>query len=80
MYTLYILSSLCPTSVRGVQRGEGDDEEGGGIFPSVHQVGERPLCVSVAPQTLDEAEPGGQALDDGAQPVRVAVAHVTCRV
>lgn len=63
------------TSVRGVESGEGDDEEGGGVFPSIHQVREGPLGVSVTPQALDEAEPGGQTLDDGAQAVRVAVAQ-----
>lgn len=35
-----------------------------------------PLSVAVTPQALDEAEPGGQTLDDGTQTVRVAVAHV----
>lgn len=55
---------------------KGDDEEGGGIFPSIHQVWESPLGVAVTPQALDETDPGGQTLDDGAQAVRVAVAHV----
>lgn len=67
---------MCPTSVRGVQRGEGDDKEGCRILPSVHQVREGPLGVTVTPQALDEAEPSGQTLDDGAHTVRVAVAHV----
>lgn len=61
------------TSVRGVESGEGDHEEGGGVFASIDQVREGPLGVSVTPQALDEAEPGGQTLDDGAQAVRVAV-------
>lgn len=61
------------TSVRGVESGEGDHEEGGGVLPSVHQVREGPLGVAVTPQALNEAEPGGQTLDDGAQAVRVAV-------
>lgn len=60
---------LCLTSVCGVERGKGDDEEGGRVFPSIHQVREGPLGVTVTPQALDEAEPGGQALDDGAQTV-----------
>lgn len=55
--------------MRSVESGEGDHEEGGGVFPSVHQVREGPLGVSVTPQALDEAEPGGQTLDDGAQAV-----------
>lgn len=62
--------------MRGVERCEGDDEEGGGIFPSIHQVREGSLGVAVTPEALDEAEPGGQTLDDGAQTVRVAVAHI----
>lgn len=61
------------TSVRGVEGGERDHEEGGGVFAGVDQVGEGPLGVAVTPQALDEAEPGGQTLDDGAQAVRVAV-------
>lgn len=61
------------TSVRGVEGGERDHEEGGGVFASIDQVREGPLGVSVTPQALDEAEPGGQTLDDGAQAVRVAV-------
>lgn len=60
----------------GVERCEGDDKESGGIFPSIHQVREGSLGVAVTPEALDEAEPGGQTLDDGAQAVRVAVAHV----
>lgn len=69
------------TSVRGVESGEGDHEEGGGVLPGVHQVREGPLGVSVTPQALDEAEPGGQTLDDGAQAVRVAVTqrHGFCK-
>lgn len=59
----------------GVQGSEGDHEECGGIFASVHQVREGPLGVAVTPQALDEAEPGGQTLDNGAQAVGVAVAH-----
>lgn len=68
--------SASPTSVSGVEGGEGDHEEGGGVFASVHQVREGSLGVAVAPQALDEAQPGGQTLDDGAQAVGVAVAHV----
>ncbi len=64
----------------GVERREGDDKEGGRVFPSIHQVREGPLGVAVTPQALDEAEPGGQTLDDGAQTVRVAVAYVVIRV
>lgn len=64
---------VCLTPVCGVERSEGDDKEGGGVFPGVHQVREGSLSVSVTPQALDEAAPGGQTLDDGAQPVRVAV-------
>lgn len=60
----------------GVQGSEGDHEEGGGVFPSVHQVREGSLGVTVTPQALDEAQPGGQTLDDGAEAVGVAVAHV----
>lgn len=71
---------MCPTSVCGVERSEGDDKEGGGIFPSIHQVREGPLGVTVTPQALDKAEPGGQTLDDGTQTVRVAVAYVVTRV
>ena len=69
--------SVCgrPTSVRAVERGEGHDEEGGGVLPCVHQVGEGALGVAVAPQALDEAHPGGETLDDGPHAVRVAVAH-----
>lgn len=68
------------TSVCGVERGKGDDKEGGRIFPSIHQVREGPFGVTVTPQALDEAEPGGQTLDDGSQTVRVAVAHVVISV
>lgn len=64
----------------GVERSEGDNKEGGRIFPGVHQVREGPLGVAIAPQALDEAEPGGQTLDDGTQTVRVAVADVVIRV
>lgn len=69
-----------PTSVSGVEGCEGDDKEGGGVFPSVHQVGEGSLGVAVTPQALDETEPGGQTLDDGAQAVRVAVANVAAGI
>ena len=48
---------------------EGDDKEGGGIFSGINQVWEGPFGVTVTPQTLDEAEPGRQTLDDGAQTV-----------
>lgn len=58
-----------PTSVCGVESGEGDHKEGGGVLPSVDQVGEGSLGVAVTPQALDEAEPGRQTLDDGAQAV-----------
>lgn len=54
-----------PTSVSGVEGSEGDHEEGGGVFPCVHQVREGSLGVSVTAQALDETEPGGQTLDDG---------------
>ncbi|TNN89274.1 hypothetical protein EYF80_000562 [Liparis tanakae] len=47
--------------------GKGDDKEGGRIFPSIHQA-------------LNEAEPGGQTLDDGPQTVGVAVAYVAVRL
>ena len=63
-----------------VQGGEDDHEEGGRVLPCVGQVGEGPLGVSVAPQTLDEAEPGGQALDDRPHPVRVRVARHAARL
>lgn len=71
---------ICLTSVCGIERSEGDDKEGGGIFPSIHQVREGPLGVTVTPQALDEAEPGRQTLDDGAQTVRVAMAYVVVRI
>lgn len=62
-----------------VQGGEGDDKEGGGVLPGVDEVREGSLGVPVTSQTLDEAEPGGKTLDDGADAVRVRVAHVfTC--
>lgn len=60
----------------GVEGSEGHHKEGGGVFPSIHQMREGSLGVTVTPQALDEAEPGGETLDDGAQTVRVAVAHV----
>lgn len=60
---------MCPTSVCGVECSKGDDKEGGRIFPSIHQVREGSLGVTVTPQALNEAEPGGQTLDDGAQTV-----------
>ena len=63
------LCALCLTSVRGVKRCEGDDKESCGIFPGINQVREGPLGVTVTPQALDEAEPGGQTLDDGAQTI-----------
>lgn len=74
------ICTVCPTSVCGVECSEGDDKEGGRIFPSIHQVREGPLSVTVTPQALDEAQPGGQTLDDGAQAVRVAVAYVVIGV
>lgn len=64
----------------GVECGEGNDKEGGRIFSSIHQVREGPLGVTVTPQALDEAEPGGQTLDDGTKTVRVAVTYVVVRV
>lgn len=73
-------NKVCVTSVCGVEGGEGDHEEGGGVLPGVDQVRERSLGVPVAPQTLDEAQPGRQTLDDGAQAVRVAVAHKVLRI
>lgn len=66
--------------MRGIERRKGDDKEGGRIFPSIHQVREGPLGVTVTPQALNEAEPGGQTLDDGTQTVGVAVAHVVIGV
>ena len=66
--------------MRGVECCKGDDKESCGIFPSIHQVRKGPLGVTVTPQTLDEAEPGGQTLDDGAQPIRVAVVYVVTRI
>lgn len=63
----------------GVEGSKGDDKEGGRVFPSIHQVREGSLGVTVTPQALDEAEPGGQTLDDGAETVRVGVAHVFTR-
>lgn len=71
---------LCLTSVCGVERCEGDDKESCRIFPSIHQVRKGPLGVTVTPQALDEAEPGGETLDDGAQTIRVAVAYVVTRI
>lgn len=68
------------TSVCGVERGEGDHKESCRVFSSVHQVRKSSLGVTVTPQALDEAEPGGQTLDDGAQTVRVAVAYVVTGV
>lgn len=59
----------------GVEGGKGDNKEGGRIFPSVHQVREGPLCVTVTPQALDETQPSRQTLDDGTETVGVAVAH-----
>lgn len=64
----------------GIECSKGDNKEGGGIFPSIHQVREGPLGVTITPQALDEAEPGGQTLDDGAQTVRVTVAYVVVRI
>lgn len=63
------LCVLCPTSVCRVERSKGDNKEGGRIFPSIHQVWESPLGVTVTPQALDEAQPGGQTLDDGTQTI-----------
>lgn len=64
------------TLVCVVECGEGDGEEGGGVFPCVDQVREGPLGVAVAAQALDEAEPGWKTLDDGSHAVGVRVAHV----
>lgn len=63
------------TFVSVVESSEGDHKEGGGVFPSIHQVGEGSLGVTVTAQALHEAEPGWQALDHGSQAVRIAVTH-----
>ena len=62
------------TSVCVVKGGEGDGEEGGGVFAGVDQVREGTLGVTVTPQALYETEPGGQALDHSPHAVRVSVA------
>lgn len=59
-----------------VEGREGDNKEGSGVFPSIHQVREGPLGVTVTPQTLDEAEPRRETLDHSSDPVGVGVAHV----
>lgn len=68
------------TFVCVVKGGKGDDEEGGGVFPSVDQVREGPLGVAVTPQALDEPKPGRKTLDDCSHPIGVGVTHVSpCR-
>lgn len=50
-----------------------DHKEGGGVFPSIHQVRESPSGVTVTSQTLNKPQPGRQTVDDGPNSVRVAV-------
>lgn len=50
-----------------------DHKEGGGVFPSIHQVREGPLGVTVTSQTLNKPQPGRQTVDDGPNSIRVAV-------
>lgn len=65
------------TFVGLVQRCERHHKEGGRVFAGIDQVREGALSVSVTPQALHEAEPGGQTLDDGAHAVQIRVACVT---
>lgn len=53
----------CLTFVCVVEGSEGDREEGGGVLAGVDQMREGTLGVTVTPQALHKAEPGGQALD-----------------
>lgn len=66
------------TFVSAVQSCKGDNKEGGGVFAGVDKVREGPFSVSITAQTLDESEPGWQALDHRSDSVRVRVTH-TCK-
>lgn len=59
-----------------VEGGEGNSEEGGGIFASINQMREGPLGVTVTAQTLDESEPRRKTLDHRPNAIRVRVAHI----
>ncbi len=50
-----------------------DHKEGGGVFPSIHQVREGPPGVTVTSQTLNKPQPGRQTVDDGPNSIRIAV-------
>lgn len=71
--------SLHSTFMCAVQGSEGDNKEGSGVFPSVNQVREGPLGVTVTSQTLDESEPSRKTLDHGADTIGVGITHIfTC--
>lgn len=41
-----------------VKGSEGDNKEGSRVFPSIDQVREGPLGVTITSQALDESKPG----------------------
>ena len=53
------------TFVSGVERGEENHKECGGVFAGVDDVRKDETCVTVTPDTLGEAEPGGETGDQG---------------
>ena len=60
------------TFVSGVERGEEDHEECGGVFARVDDVRKDETRVAVTPDTLGEAEPGGETGDQRPDTVRHA--------
>lgn len=58
-----------------VQGREGDDKEGSGVFPSINQVREGPLGVTVTSKTLDESEPSRKTLDHRTDAIGVGITH-----
>lgn len=70
-HTLFVFTFM--SSVEGCKC---DHKEGGGVFPSIHQVREGPPGVTVTSQTLNKPQPGRQTVDDGPNSIRIAVTPV----
>lgn len=63
-----------------VQCSEGNNKEGGGVFPCVHQMREGAFGVTVPAKALDESEPSRKTLDHSAHTVGVGITYIfTCR-
>ena len=66
------------SGVGGVKGAEGDDQEGGAVLPSIHQVGEGLVGVFVTPQTLSKPKPGWQADNKWPHPARTDAVCFYC--